>query len=301
MPSLLITRVGASRCQVYLLTQLTASMIIDAAPALSTAFIWAWASITYGDFMRRIKPITVNFLRMLYASTALLIPAILLRFNVGAVWGSLSGLLSLAIGDSLYLMSINYSGVSVAAPVSYTYIPITVLLATLLGEPLTALKVASGILVVVGVYLLSHGESRVTIRGVLLALGASLAWAIGQTLIKVADVNGLNPITLAFTRVAAACIVLLIVNYITHNDLKGAIKSTIRTRLPLVAILDLGIGVALYAYSIGLIGLGLTVIMTGSMPLIAQAMASVMGRERLTINRLLGAVVVVLAILLIFL
>jgi len=41
--------------------------------------------------------------------------------------------------------------------------------------------------------------------------------------------------------------------------------------------------------------------MTGSMPLIAQAMASVMGRERLTINRLLGAVVVVLAILLIFL
>ena len=49
-----------------------------------------------------------------------------------------------------------------------------------------------------------------------------------------------------------------------------------------------------------LIGLGLTVIMTGSMPLIAQAMASVMGRERLTINRLLGAVVV-LAILLIFL
>jgi len=78
----------------------------------------------------------------------------------------------------------------------------------------------------------------VTIRGVLLALGASLAWAIGQTLIKVADVNGLNPITLAFTRVAAACIVLLIVNYITHNDLEDAIKSTIRTRLPLVAILD---------------------------------------------------------------
>jgi DME family drug/metabolite transporter len=65
-----------------------------------------------------------------------------------------------------------------------------------------------------------------------------LAWAIGQTLIKVADINGLNPITLAFTRVAAACIVLLIVNYITHNDLEGAIKSTIHTRLPLVAILD---------------------------------------------------------------
>ncbi|MFP3306551.1 MAG: EamA family transporter [Thermocladium sp.] len=113
--------------------------------------------------------------------------------------------------------------------------------------------------------------------------------------------NGLNPITLSFTRVAAACIALLIVNYIMRNDLEGAIKSTMRTRLPLVAILDLGIGVALYAYSIDLIGLGLTVIMTGSMPLIAQAMASVMGRERLTVNRLLGAVVVVLAILLIFL
>ena len=275
--------------------------IIDAVPALVAAFIWAWASIVYGDFMRGINPITVNFLRMLYASLILLIPAIVFGFNAGAVWGSLSGLLSLAVGDSLYLMSINYSGVSIAAPVSYTYIPIAVLMATLLGEPLTIYRVVSGLLAVLGIYLLSRERTRITIRGIALALGAAMAWAVGQTMIKVADISGLNPITLAFTRVATAGIILLIINYAMRNDITTAIRSTARTRLPLVAVLDLGVGVALYAYSVGLIGLGLTVIMTGSMPLIAQAMSHVMRREKLTPMKLLGAVIIVTAIVAAFL
>jgi DME family drug/metabolite transporter len=274
---------------------------LNALPAFATAFIWAWASIVYGDFMKSINPLTVNFLRMLYASLILLIPAIVFGFNAGAVWGSLSGLLSLAVGDSLYLMSINYSGVSIAAPVSYTYIPIAVLMATLLGEPLTIYKVVSGLLVVLGVYLLSRERTRITIRGVALALGAAMAWAVGQTMIKVADISGLNSITLSFTRVATAGIILLIINYAIRNDITTAIRSTARTRLPLVAVLDLGAGVALYAYSMDLIGLGLTVIMTGSMPLIAQAMSHVMRREKLTLMKLLGAVIIVTAIVAAFL
>jgi DME family drug/metabolite transporter len=68
-----------------------------------------------------------------------------------------------------------------------------------------------------------------------------------------------------------------------------------------VAVLDLGAGVALYAYSMDLIGLGLTVIMTGSMPLIAQAMSHVMRREKLTLMKLLGAVIIVTAIVAAFL
>ncbi len=55
---------------------------------MSTAIIWAWASIMYGDFMRRMHPLVVNFLRMFYASVILLIPAIVLGLNYGAVWGA---------------------------------------------------------------------------------------------------------------------------------------------------------------------------------------------------------------------
>ncbi|ABW01140.1 DMT family transporter [Caldivirga maquilingensis] len=271
-------------------------LIINAAPALSTAFIWAWASVTYKDFMSRLNPLTVNFLRMLYTTIALAIPAALIGFNAGAMWGSLSGLLSLALGDSMYLMAINYTGVSVAAPISYSYIPLSVLMATLLGEPLTILKVTSGLLIMLGVYMLSRERTKVTLRGVTLALGTAVAWALGQTMIKVADVNGLNPVSIAFIRVATAGLVLLLVNHMMHNNLATAIKATIRTRLPLVAVLDLGIGVALFAYSVNLIGLGLTVIVTGCMPLIAQVMAKFMVGERITVTKITGAVVIVLAI-----
>ncbi|WP_243676316.1 EamA family transporter [Vulcanisaeta distributa] len=141
------------------------------------------------------------------------------------MWGgSLSGLLSLVIGDSLYLFSINYSGgVSIAAPVSYTYIPLTVVFAVFLGEQLTITKLLASILLIPGVYLLSRsGSSRREIKGLFLGLGAALAWAAGQSMIKVADITGgLNPISIAFTRVAAAGIVLLVINYFMGNNIAG--------------------------------------------------------------------------------
>ncbi|WP_054857634.1 DMT family transporter [Vulcanisaeta sp. JCM 16159] len=277
-------------------------MIIEDLPALSTAIIWAWASIMYGDFMKRMHPLIVNFLRMFYASLILLIPAIILGLNYGAIWGFLSGLLSLVIGDSLYLFSINYSGVSIAAPVSYTYIPLTVLFAVFLGEPLTITKLLASILLIPGVYLLSRsGNSRREIKGLFLGLGAALAWAAGQSMIKVADIAGLNPISIAFTRVAAAGIVLLMINYFMGNNIAGAIRGTVRSYLPIIAVLDLGLGVALFAFSMDLIGLGLTVILTGTMPLIAQLMSSAMGREKFSVVKFLGALIIVIAIVLVVL
>ncbi len=50
-----------------------------------------------------------------------------------------------------------------------------------------------------------------------------------------------------------------------------------------------------------LIGLGLTVILTGTMPLIAQVMSSIMGRERFSIVKFLGALIIVVAIILVML
>lgn len=220
-------------------------MIIEDLPALLTAVIWAWASIMYGDFMKRMHPLTVNFLRMLYASVVLLIPAMVLGLNYGAIWGSLSGLLSLVIGDSLYLFSINYSGVSIAAPASYTYIPLTVLFAVFLGEPLTITKLMASILLIPGVYLLSRGGgSRREIKGLFLGLAAAVAWSAGQTMIKIADIAGLNPISIAFTRVAAAGIVLFMVNRLTGSNIAKAVRDTVRSYLPIIAVLDLGLGVA---------------------------------------------------------
>ena len=107
---------------------------------------------------------------------------------------------------------------------------------------------------------------------------------------------GLNPISIAFTRVATAGVALLIINRLMGNDITGAIRTTMRSYLPVVAVLDLGLGVALFAFSMDLIGLGLTVIITGMMPLIAQVMSSLMGRERFSIIKFLGALIIVAAI-----
>ncbi len=96
----------------------------DLAPALAAAVIWAYASIAYRDFMVGLGVIRLNVLRMIYASLALLVPpSLVLGITPAAAYGAVSGVLSLALGDSLYLRGIKAAGVSTALPpAAYSYI-----------------------------------------------------------------------------------------------------------------------------------------------------------------------------------
>jgi DME family drug/metabolite transporter len=155
--------------------------------------------------------------------------------------------------------------------------------------------------VVLGVTLISRGpRGRLRPRGVALALGAAVAWASGWVMIRVADVGGLSPISAAFLRVSVAGLILALVAVARGGGLTKTLTSTARTRLPIVAAVDLAGGSALFALALGLIGVDRSMVIVGSMPLMAQGIAWATGSERPSALEVAGAVLVALAVVLAF-
>jgi len=264
--------------------------------------VWAYASVAYRPFIERHGALRVNVMRALYAAIASVIPAVILGIlTPAALWALAGGALSLGAGDTMYLASIGLVGVSVAAPVSYTFIIMAEVMALAIGERPTPLLIAGGALVVLGVTLISRGpRGRLRPRGVALALGAAAAWASGWVMIRVADVGGLSPISAAFLRVSAAGLILALIAVARGGGLTKTLMSTARTRLPIVAAADLAGGSALFALALGLIGVDRSMVIVGSMPLMAQGIAWATGSERPSALEVAGAVMVTLAVALAF-
>ncbi|MGC9113381.1 MAG: DMT family transporter, partial [Acidilobus sp.] len=87
-------------------------------------------------------------------------------------------------------------------------------LAAAIGERPTIAPLIGGLMVVLGVAMISRGQGGGRApQGVLPALGLQPAWASGWVMIRPADVGGLNPVASAFLRASTAGLVLSGVAY----------------------------------------------------------------------------------------
>lgn len=250
--------------------------------AIIPAVIWAFSPIYYRTFMTKFDFLALNLLRTSLAAAVLAAPAIYFGFSHAILYALASGAISLTVGDSLFLLSIREMGASIAAPVVYTYVLLIQLTAPAVGEFVPLTNVVAALMVVAGVYILSKGGG-VTPRakGIGLALGASFAWTIGQDLISVATSQGGNFVTVAFARDFAAAVGLGIAVLAT-----GRMKiwpKRVGTRefgfLAFIAITDLVLGSVIYVYSVSLVGIALTAILTSLSPLLTQLFSRALGKE----------------------
>jgi len=269
--------------------------------ALFPALIWAISPIIYADILKKNETLKVNFYRMLFASIALSIPFFIFGFNEGIFYAIASGLLTLAIGDSLYLLSISRIGASIAAPLSYTYVFFSQIAASFLGEKITPIYFVSSLLIIAGVSLLARGNGKqLRLGGVLLALACATFWTLGQSMIKLATIEEMNPISIAFARTSSACVTLSILAFIRNGNLRLNINRRQLSFFGSIAIADLALGSSIFILSIGLAGLALTIIITSASPLFTQIIAKVSGRENPTMMDFIGGGLIVLALIFAF-
>ncbi len=127
--------------------------------ALITALIWAGAVILFRRSGEWVPPFTLNFFRVTVASTLLVLT---LAATGEPLWGRapledylllfLSGIIAIAISDTLFHRSLNMVGAGVSAIIDCLYSPFTVLAAfMLLGERLGLWQLAGMGLVLAGV------------------------------------------------------------------------------------------------------------------------------------------------------
>ncbi|HLQ21033.1 MAG TPA: DMT family transporter [Nitrososphaerales archaeon] len=276
--------------------------LVNPIPALIAALIWAFSPIYYGVYLKKFGMLTLNFIRTSLGAGVLLLPALYFGFQEGAIFAVLSGVITLAVGDSLFLISIREVGAAVSTPVVYTYVLLIQLTAFSVGESVLATNIVSATLIIVGVLLLSRGGRAPRIKGIMIALGASLIWTVGQDLLKVASSAGLQFVSLAFLRDGSAAIALGLTLLVRGHPLSSFRKKVTPREggyLALVSITDLALGSAIYVYSVSTTGLALTVILTSLSPFLTQVFSKLLGKETPTNRDILAGFLIVLALLIV--
>ncbi len=286
------------------------SQLIGVLSALGSALFWAIAAVFYKLSMKNdISPFLVNFLR---------IPlAILFIFVVLLVEGQFS-LLYLAlgnssfvfylflatfvmniVGDTMYLVSIKKTGVSIAYPLSYSYPIMVALLASfILGESLTVNLIVGVMLGVTGVWLISRkkGESvNVNIFGVIAALLASFSWSLGIILFAL-SVMEMNPLVTGFYKlVFLTVLVSPSAVYLIRKD------ANISGRNMLIGmfggLLGVGIGDWLFYVSLDNIGASVSAALTTSSPLLSLVVSHLYLNEKVGKIQILGTVSIVMGVI----
>ena len=250
--------------------------------------------------MKRFDFLLLNLVRTSLASAVLALPAIYFGFGSGVYYALASGAITLAAGDSLFLLSIKEMGASIATPVVYSYVLFVQLTATTVGEVVPFANVVAAVMVIAGIYLLSRGEKgRPRAKGMALGVAAGLVWTVGQDLIRVATNAGGNVVAVAFSRDFAAAAALAVAVLATGRIRLWPRGTTKREYafLALIAISDVALGSLLYVYSVSLVGIAVTVILTSISPLLTQVFSKALGKESPSGRDFVGGLLIMSAVI----
>ena len=269
--------------------------------ALAAALIWAFTPIYYRGFLKKFDILSFNLLRNATAATVLAVPALYLWGSSGLGFAALSGVVTLAGGDSLFLLSIRETGASVAAPVVYTYVLMIQLAGVAVGQVIPSSNLVAAVLVVGGVYVLSRGgEGRPRGRGIGFAISAGVLWTVGQELIQASTNAGGSIEAISFTRSSFAALALGAAFLLTKKNRRWPGGITVREYAVILGFIvsDLVCGSLLFVYSISTVGVALTVILTSLSPLLTQVFAKALGKESPSYRDYFGGVLIVSALVL---
>jgi DME family drug/metabolite transporter len=269
--------------------------------ALGGAAIWAITSIYYRGFLSKFDFLNFNLLRTSVAATALAIPAVYFWGSNGLGFAALSGVITLACGDSFFLLSLRDVGASVASPVSYTYVLMIQFLGAAVGQAIPLGNFAAAAMVIVGVYLLSKGGGgRRRPKGIALAICAAIVWTIGQELVQTSTNAGANFVVIAFTRDSSAALALAVAVLLTRKARPWPSGLTRREYGIICGFMfsDLAVGSSMFVYSISTIGVALTVILSSLSPLLTQVFAKALGKESPSAKDFAGGALIVAALIL---
>jgi DME family drug/metabolite transporter len=251
--------------------------------------------------MGRFDFLTLNLLRTSLSAAVLLLPALYLGFGGSVPYALASGVITLTVGDSMFLLGIREMGASVAAPVVYTYVLLIQFSAPAVGEVVPWSNFLAAAMVVAGVYILSRGGGGTPrAKGIAFALCASLTWTIGQDLIRVPTNVGGSSVSVAFARNLAAAVGLGIAVLATRRLRRWPSGVTAKEFgfLAFIAVTDLVVGSVFYVYSVSLVGIALTAILTSLSPLLTQVLSKALGKEAPSRKDFGGGILIVAAMVL---
>ena len=288
--------------------------------ALLTALAWAGSSTILKYISGKIDTLSTNMLRLWTGSIILLAFVFLSGRGDDYIQTPLqpllfvmtSGLVALAIGDTIYIKSLTFIDVSRAFPIGQCTFPVLTMFVAifLLAEPFTWLNVVGAVMVVMGLYLVavlgkgvaaasaSGGDNA---KGVALALIAAITWVVGATTLKL-GVTEMDAFVAAAIRIPVGAIALT--GFVLSRN-KGAVlqfKKYGLRNIGLAAaagVLTYGIAAVGYVTAMQLLGAGRAVLITAVAPIFVLPLSILLLKERPTVYAIAGVVVCVSGVVLV--
>jgi len=290
--------------------------------ALGAAVSWTVSALLYKKALSDVKPISANIVRLTLTSVVLLVfmvvvglVGVLAKLPMSVVvLASVSGVIGLGLGDTLYMVSLKMIGVARAVPVTCTY-PLFNLLwvALFAGEAVTWSVALGAVVIVLGVWMLSlkeKGEAlgpprKVLAKGLAVALATALLWSVSIVMMGLAvketpnldDAFAINAV-----RVFAIAISLAIAAPLVDRSL-GFLKMRKRTVVTLLVggIVALGLGWFLLNYSFIDTPQSRAVPISSATPLFSTLAGVLLLHEKVNAKIAIGSVMIVAGIFMIFL
>lgn len=291
--------------------------MMGAIAAIGAAICWSAAGLLIKPLSTRFSSLSINSIRVLAGWVFLMV--FLSPLGKVAEMGSVpvssvaylmgSGIIGLAIGSTLFIRALSLTNITRVYPVTYSlWLLGTVAIAGIfLGEAITGFTILGAFFIVLGIILLARpSEKRQAantdattpqgMSGIALAIGASMCWAAGSTLIKL-GLAGISPLVVNMIRLPA--VALILVALVTWRERPATFssydwKSLLQTSG--AGILEQGIGSVLWFMSIELIGVAKATILANTSPLFVIPFAIIVLKEKVTLKVILGTAFCVLGI-----
>ena len=283
--------------------------MMGAVYALTAALVWAGSSTIIKSITTKIDALSLSALRLCVASL-LLFAVISLSGRITEfiniplmplVYVIISGIIGLAVGDTVFIKSLSYLDVSRAFPIAQCAYPVfTMLLAvSLLGESFTWVTGLGTFLVLLGIYLITSTwkasginstSGKISGKGIVLALIAGIGWAVATVTLKL-GVMDMDPLVAGAIRISSAAIVLL--SFALSQRKRGALQlrkyGSPSLALALTSgLISPGMGMVFFIIAIQLLGAGKTAVLSATSPLFLLPFSVFILKERLTRLTLIG-------------
>jgi len=275
---------------------------------ITAALCWALGASLYRKGMLNIAPVMLNLFRSLPATIyAFLALYFLGKWSflceldtVSVVYISISSLLVLVVGDTLYFVGLKSVGVAKTVPIAYSYSIFVAIISTVfLRESMTVSILLGTVAVVLGVWLVaSRAENEVSKQGfsklgILAALGTSLFWACGFILFKIILVN-IDPFVLASVRMLLLLPALGVFTIFSFET-RSSIKHLTRFNIPVMflgGLISLGIGDTLLYLGLETAKANVVAPLASTTPLFANIIAILLLKERVSKRVVVGTLLV---------
>lgn len=271
--------------------------VLGYAAIVVASVLWSLSPALISRYKNLVRPITFTGLRALVALLSVFL--VLLRQNAGSgvlepgalLLIVLSALIGPGVGDVCFTKSIKILGGFTAVVLSYTYIFVAQAIAvTFLGEFMRASLVLGAVLAFAGVVLVAGNDSshlRVEREGVAYAVLASISWGVSTALIKVA-LRFADEAVLTLLRLATIFVVFLPLGLVVEGLPARRSFKQLLAMASVTAVLDWSLGMYLFIYSIGSIGVSATAVATALTPALTTVTAKFLAGEKPSVKHFLG-------------